>query len=224
MKTTEQLSGELDAAVAADLFGDGKLTEALAAYQALLTRPGAPPKIHYNVAVVLRAMFRHDEALPHLVAFIRSEPTHFQAWTNAGDSLRMMANHLGATVMFREALKLAASLDKRYQAQAHHNLSRSLWIVGPFDEAVVHATAARNLEPHNPKYVHCLGEMQLASEDFKEGWPNYDARQIAAVAEEDPGIVDRSIIDTYEHVKVNYAAMLPREDLTTEHDRPIVFL
>lgn len=138
----------------------------------------APPLIHYNIAVQLRALGRHQEALPHLVTVLRHHPGMFMAWTNAGDSLREIGNTAGALEMFKHALAIAPQTpNARYNAAtAHHNLSRELLGTTDFAAAKRHAEAAVALMPNDAEFVMALAECQLVAGELENGWENYEIR------------------------------------------------
>jgi tetratricopeptide (TPR) repeat protein len=163
------------------LHAQGRHAEALEVYQLYALDIKTNYRIHYNIAVELRALRRHHEALQSLTTYLRYEPTDFMAWTNAADSLRELGNHQAALVMFREAL--AHAPDAKSKARAYNNLTRVLWSTGPFDEAYRCAKAAVELDPTEPMYMMSLGELHFIAGEYAKGWVAYDAR-MAAMAKE----------------------------------------
>lgn len=154
----------------------GQHQQALETYRKIAELPNHHPNVHYNIAIQLRALARHQEALSSLTTYLRAVPQDFKAWRNAGDSLRELGNHRGALAMFREELRTAPTpLD---QAAAHHNISRSQWIVGPFADALANARRAHDLDPSNPVYTMTLGELEMVNGEFEKGWPHYDERLV----------------------------------------------
>lgn len=156
----------------------GRHEEALAEYRRIATLPDHHPvNVPYNIAVQLNLLGRHQEALRALTTVLARDPKHYKAWRDAADNLDKMVKHRAALTMFNEALKHAVGDEEI--AEAHHNISRTLWILGPFDECVEHARKAVLLDPHNPMFVMCLGELQLVAGQYAMGWQNYDARLMA---------------------------------------------
>lgn len=192
----------------------GRHAEALEIYKTLIH---LSPKVHYNIAVQLRALNRHQEALGHLATFLKAEPKHFMAWTNAGDSLREIGNHKASEVMFQRAFDVAPKdnwpTGSNNLATAHHNLSREQWLTGPFDEALKNAEKAVALNPIDPDFREGLGEMQLVAGNYVEGWPNYDARLVKTFMEADPAATMRLTMEG----QVTTSTQLGGP-LTTKHD------
>lgn len=163
----------------------GRHEIALQKYLKLAADPRCSKNVFYNIAVQLRALGRHQEALKPLTVYLAHVPNDARAWSNAGDSVRELGNNAAAIEMFRHALAIAPTMPeaKANTAAAHHNLSRELLGTNDMVGALEHAMAAAALDPTDPEIVTGLGEIQLMLGDFENGWKNYEMRPARGLAE-----------------------------------------
>lgn len=164
--------------IAADHARNDRPRSALAIYEDITNFPGAPPTTHYDHAVVLRTLGRHQEALKPLARFLATNPNDFKGWTNAGDSIRELGKTDAALQVFRHALALAPNTLEatKNMAAAHHNISRELIGANEMADALDHAERAAALDPDEPEFGVGLGELQLMLGDFAQGWAKWENR------------------------------------------------
>jgi len=134
------------------------------------------PESHYNIALALRMVGRHDDTIAHLRRAIALKPDYAAAWLNLGNALRESGDPKGAIEGYRAVLRLhpdaveaqfnIANIDAEqgrhdaaiagYQralqlkgdhAQAHNNLGTLLLALGRPADAVMHFRQAVRFDP-----------------------------------------------------------------------------
>ena len=134
------------------LEGEGKIDEAIAAYeQALQLKPDLG-EAHYNLGIVLVKVGRVPEAIEHYQLALRVKPDYAQAHYNLGIALARARRVPEAIAAYEQALRLDPNI-----AQAHNNLGVLLGQVGRTDEAVGHYERALQLLPNYAEAHNNLG-------------------------------------------------------------------
>ncbi len=110
-----------------DLYGQGKLEDAIAAYEQCVALQPAYPNARYNLGVALADADRHAEALPHLEAVVRAEPER----ADAHNSLGFIASRLRQPQQAIRCWEHAIGLRPDY-AEAHVNLAMTLLQMGDY--------------------------------------------------------------------------------------------
>ena len=108
--------------------------------KALELNPGSD-KVHNNVGLLLVAVGKFEEAIPHFEKTIEINPEYPAAHNNLAVALAGTGQLDVAIAEFGKALAVDPN-----SAEAHNNLARALVHKGDLDQAIVHFQMA--LEPH----------------------------------------------------------------------------
>ncbi|MFN8177838.1 MAG: tetratricopeptide repeat protein [bacterium] len=141
--------------------------------QALSVNPKSAAA-HSNLASLLLADGRVEEALSHFDGALSSNPGYVPALVGKGNALVAAGRLPEAIPALEEAVRLAPSF-----AEAHAHLAAALASAGRDDEAVQHLETARRLRPDDPD-VNCnLGAYFLSRGDVDRAEQNL-RRAVAA--------------------------------------------
>lgn len=124
-----------------------------------------------NLATVLIKQGKLDEAVTKYNQSIALQPDYVMAHCNLGNLLK----DLGRFDEAEERCRRAISLQPDY-ADAHNNLAASLQKQGKHNEAI---ESYRMAIMYNPEHIHAhinRSSALLLTENFKEGWPEYEWR------------------------------------------------
>src|SRR6185369_8896493 len=110
-----------------DLYGRGKLDEAIAAYGRCLALQPDHPDARYNCGVALGDARRYAEALACLEEVVRAEPERADAHNSLGYLVAMDGQPTRAIACWERAIKIRPSY-----AQAHVNLGMTLLQMGEY--------------------------------------------------------------------------------------------
>ena len=110
-----------------DLYGRGKLDEAIAAYGRCLALQPDHPDARYNCGVALGDARRYAEALACLEEVVRAEPERADAHNSLGYLVAMDGQPTQAIACWERAIKIRPSY-----AQAHVNLGMTLLQMGEY--------------------------------------------------------------------------------------------
>ena len=111
------------------------------------------PEAHSNLAAVLAAQGRFDEAFEHYRAAIRIKPSYAFAWTSYGVALADAGRGAEAIEAHHRALAINPDL-----MEAHVNLGSALDAAGQLDEAMREYATAIRLRP-TPEAYNNLGTL-----------------------------------------------------------------
>ncbi len=142
--------------------GDKAGAEALGR-RAIASQPDHPQATAMVVAILVEDR-RSEEAIQCLRAFLEKVPDHVAARLQLGGLLMETGRSGEARGVFEDLIRLAPD-----SAPAHNNLACIIAEEpGRLEEAIGHASAARNLEPDNPAILDTLGWLEWRSGDFPE--------------------------------------------------------
>lgn len=143
-------------------FARGWNSDALQSLQyAVMLAPSAA-SIRYDLAAVLKAMGRTEEAVAQLAQAQQSDSLEWRARFKSGLSLAKKGETEAAIKAFREAIRLKPDL-----MEAHLNLGGALLEVGLKDEAAVEFGRALQLSPSNEKLLDYLESIGFDSDHIK---------------------------------------------------------
>ncbi|HRZ02653.1 MAG TPA: tetratricopeptide repeat protein [Burkholderiaceae bacterium] len=115
----------------------GRLTEALAAYDAVLARdPSNAVALHHS-GVVLHQTGQHESAAGRISAALKSNPQDPEAWANLGAVLRTLGRTEESLVALRNAVRLAPQ-----DGVLLSDVAGGFMMAGRYDEALAPARAA----------------------------------------------------------------------------------
>ena len=134
------------------LHEQGRLEEALAAFDAALALDPAYAEAHFNRAVVLQQQGRLDMAIEAYGQSLRLRPDYIEAATNAGIVLQELGRLEEAAGAFEHAAKLRPDA-----AEPHNNLGIALLARGQPAEAVLAFQRALALKPDYAQAFYNLG-------------------------------------------------------------------
>ncbi|HUB65898.1 MAG TPA: tetratricopeptide repeat protein [Candidatus Methylacidiphilales bacterium] len=121
---------------------DGKLDQAVAAYQqALKIEPGYAGA-HNNLGGIFLQQGRTDEARAQFQEALKDYPPYAKAENNLGIALSQEGRTEDAILHYQNALKIDPAF-----ADAHNNLGSSLTQEGELDEAITHYQKALEINP-----------------------------------------------------------------------------
>jgi tetratricopeptide (TPR) repeat protein len=147
----------------------GELDEAIAVFQDLRRRPGAPDYGLLCLARALRRRGRTQEASEALVAAISASREHVHqthdawAYRNLGRALQDQGKLAEAIDQYREAIRIKPEL-----AATYVDLSSALRDQGKLQEAIVEIGAAIRLKPDDASAHHNLGVALRAQGKLEE--------------------------------------------------------
>jgi protein O-GlcNAc transferase len=124
------------------LHDEGRLDEAIEAYQASVRLQPDLAQAHNNLGVALRARGHLDEAIAACREAVRLQPTYASAWSNLGSVLQRRGRFEEAVPAYLESLRWNPK-----HATAHYNLGCALRLLGRADEAAAAFRAALRLKP-----------------------------------------------------------------------------
>jgi tetratricopeptide (TPR) repeat protein len=124
--------------------------------------------IRGNLAGVLAAGGRHQEAASEAREAVRIRPNFVTARVNLGGALTSLGDHQGAIEQLREALRLDPG-----NAVAHYNLGNALAALGRNEEALADYRAALRARPDYAKASLMLGNSLAATERIEEAIVSY---------------------------------------------------
>jgi tetratricopeptide (TPR) repeat protein len=126
------------------------------------------PEAHYNLAIVLVALERLDDAIVHYRRAIALKPNHAKAYSNLGAALRLRGRLDDAEAACRRALALDP-----YAASAHVNLGTVLTSRDRLDEAAESFRHATELKPDLAEAFLNLGLARHNQGRFEEALTHY---------------------------------------------------
>lgn len=126
---------------------------------------------HNNLGSVLKEQGKLAEAVKRHKRAIALQPDYAMAHSNLGNLLK----DLGRFDEAEESCRRAISLKPDY-ADAHNNLGSTLQKQGRHDEAIISYNMAIKYEPESIHAHINRSSALLLTENFKDGWPEYEWR------------------------------------------------
>lgn len=128
-------------------------------------------RAYNNLATVLKEQGKLGEAVESYNKSITLQPDYAMAHCNLGNLLK----DLGRFDEAEKSCRRAISLQPDY-ADAHNNLASTLQKQGKNDEAIVSYSMAIKYNPENINAHINRSSALLLTENFKDGWPEYEWR------------------------------------------------
>lgn len=129
----------------------GSYGEAETCFRRAATIESKRPEIHYNLAKVLEAQGKTDQALESYREAIKYNPDFAAAYSNMGTLYRAQGLVEEALASYREAVRISPL------PEAHYNLGNALKSKGCLDEAVASYRSALQLKPDFYEAYNQLG-------------------------------------------------------------------
>jgi tetratricopeptide (TPR) repeat protein len=149
----------------------GKFDQALARFEQAFALWPDDPDAHNNLGKVLLSLGRLDEAAAHYELALALRPDGAEAHNNLG-TIRWQQNKFDeAVARFEQAIALWPDY-----ADAHKNLGNVFVQQGKFEPAAVRFEQAIALRPNYADAQVGLATCYLIAEDYRRGWPAYEAR------------------------------------------------
>ena len=155
--------------------GAGDFDGAIAAYQAALRINPAHVESHYNLAHVHRQASDLAAAESSYREAIRLSPSHAGALNNLATCLREQGRSAEAVQLLEQAVQTSPQF-----AEGYYNLGNALRDIDRTTDAIAALETARDLLPDSADIHASLGMTLLATGDFQQGLPLYEARQQAS--------------------------------------------
>jgi tetratricopeptide (TPR) repeat protein len=181
-KVPEQVQVSLNKGVA--LAGQGRLEEALTAFEEALKQRPDCSVAWYDKGTTLMELGRHEEALAALNEALHLSPDYPDAWDNKGIALNRLGREEEALACHEQATRLDPTV-----ANYWHNKGLTLGRLGRFKKALAAIDKALRLQPeyrdawHNraaalgelrryEEALQALNEALRLSPDYAQGWYN----------------------------------------------------
>ena len=103
---------------------------------------------------------------------IKIKPEFKEGHNNLGNVFQELGEYQKALSCYQQAIKL----NPEY-AEAHYNLGCVLERFGKMNEALLSYTTATQYKLNYTKALHNLGRVQLATDDYKNGWIGHELRK-----------------------------------------------
>ena len=129
------------------------------------------PTAQGNLGLSLRELQKPSEALAYLQHAVNLDPANAGYRLNLGILLADMEALEDAQAQLIRATEIAPKMADIYVA-----LGNTLYKLGQRDDAVTMLEKALNLDSNNAEAQASLGEIELASGNFSEGWAHYEFR------------------------------------------------
>ena len=124
-----------------------------------------------NFGACLKNLGEYDKSLHHLNIAKQLSPNDARVFLNTGVTLEAM-NKLEEALAYYEQ---AVALSPMY-VEAFSNQANTLLTIGKYDEANIAFQKALSIQPNDPNTLYNLSRLQLAQENYQEGWKNYESR------------------------------------------------
>ena len=150
----------------------GRDRDALEPYRRALAIDPAFPQLRKNLSIAINRTGGDPQEERHLLeAAVSADPSDADAWTNLMGARRACFDVAGSLAAARRAVELAPR-----SALAEGNLAQALKESQRWDEALVHALRACEMEPANAKLRTSLAVLHLLCGRYAEGWAAHEAR------------------------------------------------
>lgn len=128
-------------------------------------------EVYSNKGAAYNKAKDYDKAIESLEMAILKMPNHGGAYTNLGNVYNKLHDYKTAAKMHEKSIELEPN-----GSNAHSNLGTSYKYLGLSDKAITSYNKAIELDPNFVNAHFDLATMYLASEDFKNGWKEYEWR------------------------------------------------
>jgi len=152
----------------------GRLPESIPFYKKAIALDPKLSLAHNNLGVTLSALGRLDEALDAFSQTIALVPDDPEPTNNYGDVLVKMSRFAEGAAVLNRALQLRPNY-----VEAYTNLGTASWGLGKLDEAAACFRRAIALQPDVAMAHKNLGIVSLLTNNFAEGWREYEWRNQA---------------------------------------------
>ena len=171
--------------LAAVQFRSGRLTEALASYDAALAIQPNFAAAHSNRANVLKAQKRLNEALESYDKALAIQPDFAEALSNRGNALMEMQRFEDALASYDRALAIRPNFPG-----ALNNRANILKILKRFEEALAGYDSALAVQPNFVDALNNRGNALMEMKRFEEALASYD-RALTIRPDNAPAIANR---------------------------------
>lgn len=147
------------------------LNDAIVCYQQVLLKVPSHVQALCNIGIALQVLKRDEEALNYFNAAIKTNPEHAEAFFNQGNALQALDRCPEALVSYTNALTLIPDYEDALLNRGNvlRELGKTSAALNDYDHALL-------INPHNPE-VHLNQSLcRLLLGNFKQGWPQYEAR------------------------------------------------
>jgi predicted TPR repeat methyltransferase len=172
---TATLTLEEATATAVQLLNEGRLAQAEALLQAVISADAQSADAHHFLGVLRAKQGRGDDAIQLIRRALELVPEYADAWNNLGLLLRAIPNYSAALDAFDKAVKYGPHL-----LPAHLSRARLHRRAGRFDEALATFRRALEIDPTLPEahqaignLLHRMGRFDDAAEAFGD-WHRMD--------------------------------------------------
>jgi Flp pilus assembly protein TadD len=141
----------------------GRVSDAIAAFQLAVTGPAPDPQAHGPLADLLLDAQRYDEAITHYRAYLAAFPERASAMANLGIALASAHRTDDALAVFRHAVQVEPA-----NVAARENLARMLLEAGQVQAAAAEAQTAVSIAPTRPAAYDLLGQALAAERRFED--------------------------------------------------------
>ena len=149
----------------------GKLEEARLILEKATTLKPDHANAYNNLGTVFKEQFKPDDAVKSYKKSITLRPDYAMAHCNLGNLLK----DLGRFEESEESCRHAISYQHDY-SDAHNNLASTLQKQGRHSEAIISYNMAIKYNPENINAHINRSSALLLTENFKDGWPEYEWR------------------------------------------------
>jgi tetratricopeptide (TPR) repeat protein len=156
------------------MYAQGGVAESIPFYQKAIALDPTLSLAHNNLGVALSALGRLEEALAAFSKTIALVPDDPEPTNNYGDVLVKMSRFAEAAAVLERALRLRPNY-----VEAYTNLGTAYWGLGRLDDAVACFRRAIAIAPDTAMAHKNLGIVMLLTNNFAEGWREYEWRNAA---------------------------------------------
>jgi tetratricopeptide (TPR) repeat protein len=128
-------------------------------------------EVYSNKGAAYNKAKDYDKAIESLEIAIKRMPNHGGAYTNLGNVYNKLHDYKMAAKMHEKSIALEPN-----GSNAYSNVGTSYKYLGLSDKAITSYKKAIELDPNFVNAHFDLATMYLASEDFKNGWKEYEWR------------------------------------------------
>lgn len=128
-------------------------------------------EVYSNKGAAYNKAKDYDKAIESLEMAILKMPNHGGAYTNLGNVYNKLHDYKMAAKMHEKSIELEPN-----GSNAYSNVGTSYKYLGLSDKAITSYKKAIELDPNFVNAHFDLATMYLASEDFKNGWKEYEWR------------------------------------------------
>lgn len=141
----------------------GDLTQALAAYQALLAEDADNADILHQIGILFAQQHDYDHSLEYLNLALQHQPRAAAIYNSKGNLFLRQGNAEAALKEYRQAIKI----DPRY-AIAYNNIGRCLYLQGKLIAAQKSYAQAIGLDPHLGNAFYNQGVLLLKMGELEQ--------------------------------------------------------